>query len=107
MWFSFQIGPTILLPKRTLSLAYRDTATPRSLSPEESQTNRWLSLHKFAILIGPVDALLWAVSIRLIGAPGEIRTPDLVVRSHALENALQPINTGIILLRTSHSILNF
>ena len=48
-----------------------------------------------------------AVSGRFYGAPGEIRTPDLVIRSHALENALQPINTGIILLRTSHSILNF
>ena len=29
------------------------------------------------------------------GAPGEIRTPDLMVRRHALENALQSINIGI------------
>ena len=41
------------------------------------------------------------------GAPGEIRTPDLVVRSHALENALNAINTGISLLRLSQTILSF
>ena len=34
----------------------------------------------------------------IYGASGEIRTPDLVVRSHAFENALQSINTGISLL---------
>ena len=39
-----------------------------------------------------------AVSGCFYGAPGEIRTPDLVVRSHALENAFQSVNTGISLL---------
>ena len=47
------------------------------------------------------------VSVWFSGTPGEIRTPDLVVRSHPLETALQHINTGIILLRTSPRILNF
>jgi len=45
-----------------------------------------------------------AVSGCFYGAPGEIRTPDLVVRSHALESALQPINAGISLQRLSNNI---
>ena len=48
-----------------------------------------------------------AVSGCFCGAPGEIRTPDLVVRSHAFENARNAINTGISLLRLSQTILSF
>ena len=70
-------------------------------------------IHLLNEVMGELEVLLGReifetlVSICFYGAPGEIQTPDLVVRSHALENALQPINTGIILLRTSHSILDF
>ena len=48
-----------------------------------------------------------AVSDCFYGAPGEIRTPDLVVRSHALENALQSINKEVFLIPCSHRILNY
>ena len=41
------------------------------------------------------------------GAPGEIRTPDLVVRSHVLENALKTINTEVFLIPCSHRINNY
>ena len=48
-----------------------------------------------------------AVSGCFYGAPGEIRTPDLVVRSHALESALNAINTAISLLRLSQTNQSF
>ena len=35
------------------------------------------------------------VSLLFIGAPGEIRTPDLVVRSHALFFAFAPVNIAL------------
>ena len=47
-----------------------------------------------------------AVSGCFYGAPGEIRTPDLVVRSHALENTLKTINTEVFLIPCSHRIQN-
>ena len=69
--------------------------------------------NRFGVLHG-ADEILWGswifmivVSACFYGAPGEIRTPDLVVRSHALENALQSINTGISLLRLSQTNLSF
>jgi len=40
--------------------------------------------------------LQMAVSDCFYSAPGVIRTPDLVVRSHALESALKAINRGHI-----------
>ena len=40
-------------------------------------------------------------------APGEIRTPDLVVRSHALENALKSSNNEVFLIPCSHRINNY
>jgi hypothetical protein len=48
-----------------------------------------------------------AVSGCFYGAPGEIRTPDLVVRSHVLENALKTINTEVFLIPCSHRINNY
>ena len=48
-----------------------------------------------------------AVSGCFYGAPGEIRTPDLVVRSHALESALQPINKEVFLIPCFHRIENY
>ena len=48
-----------------------------------------------------------AVSGCFYGAPGEIRTPDLVVRSHALKCALQSINTEVCLNLGSHRIKNY
>ena len=41
------------------------------------------------------------------GTPGGIRTPDHLVRSQVLENALHAINTGISVLRLSQTILSF
>ena len=41
------------------------------------------------------------------GALGEIRTPDLVVRSHALENALKSSNNEVFLIPCSHRINNY
>ena len=41
------------------------------------------------------------------GAPGEIQAPDLVVRSHALESALQSINKEVFLIPCSHRIENY
>ena len=48
-----------------------------------------------------------AVSGCFYGAPGEIRTPDLVVRSHALESALKSINKEVFLIPCSHRIQNY
>ena len=69
--------------------------------------------NRFGVLHG-ADEILWGswifmivVSACFYGAPGEIRTPDLVVRSHTLENALNATNTEISLLRLSQTILSF
>ena len=48
-----------------------------------------------------------AVSGCFYGAPGEIRTPDLVVRSHALEIALQSTNKEVFLIPCSYRIENY
>ena len=43
----------------------------------------------------------------IYGAPGEIRTPDLVVRSHAFENAFHTMIYDTIVQRLSQIILSF
>ena len=48
-----------------------------------------------------------AVSGCFCGAPGEIRTPDLVVRSHAFENAFHTMIYDTIVQRLSQIILSF
>ena len=69
--------------------------------------------NRFGVLHG-ADEILWGSWILMIvvsacfyGAPGEIRTPDLVVRSHALESALQTINKEVFLIPCSHRINNY
>ena len=48
-----------------------------------------------------------AVSGCFYGAPEEIRTPDLVVRSHAFENAFHTMIYDTIVQRLSQIILSF
>jgi len=60
----------------------------------------------FVCLLGTTHCLCHCL-YHWFAAPGEFRTPSLVVRSHALENTFQSINSGIVVPPTSHSIRNF
>ena len=58
-------------------------------------------------LFGRSHFLCGDLTPRFNGTPGGIRTPDHLVRRQVLENALQPINKGISLLRLSQTNQNF
>jgi len=60
----------------------------------------------FVCLLGTTHCLCHSL-YHLFAAPGEIRTPSLVVRSHALENAFHTMIYDTIVQRLSQIILSF